>query len=319
MSFEHHFVTLLCAFWRDPYVMSCHKYYCNKTSFAQAKAGSSDRISLLSSVRILFFWKLVSHGGLDFSIFVSSTIWNQCFRSKNCSTAKGHLQRSCCPGTSSPLLPTELVQEKKNLRRKVYSWTCWVGKGGQCRDGAVFSRNSEAWAEPGFVMVFLWTGSSSHQQEPVGGAFQCVTGQHWVGYVIAVGRTLSSHQHCPPAPTRHGTFSCSCWVGEIRLATCTIKVWTPLSTTGPISYTGWPISPGVQSLFLSSTIWNRLWCRGKSSSLKVSCQVWSAAACGFLEDGWAERGGGRLHLFLLTSLTTSTILYAQVIDHLVDF
>lgn len=187
MFFEHHFVTLLCAFWRDPYVMSCHKYYCNKTSFAQAKAGSSDRISLLSSVRILFFWKLVSHGGLDFSIFVSSTIWNQCFRSKNCSTAKGHLQRSCCPGTSSPLLPTELVQEKKNLRRKVYSWTCSVGKGGQCRDGAVFSRNSEAWAEPGFVMVFLWTGSSSHQQEPVGGAFQCVTGQHWVGYVIAVG------------------------------------------------------------------------------------------------------------------------------------
>lgn len=34
-------------------------------------------------------------------------------------------------------------------------------------------------------MVFLWTGSSSHQQEPVGGAFQCVTGQHWVGYLIS--------------------------------------------------------------------------------------------------------------------------------------
>lgn len=45
---------------------------------------------------ILFFWKLVSHGGLDFSIFVSSTIWNQCFRSKNCSTAEGRLQRNSC-------------------------------------------------------------------------------------------------------------------------------------------------------------------------------------------------------------------------------
>lgn len=45
---------------------------------------------------ILFFWKLVSHGGLDFSIFVSSTIWNQCFRSKNCSTAEGRLQRTGC-------------------------------------------------------------------------------------------------------------------------------------------------------------------------------------------------------------------------------
>lgn len=154
----------------------------------------------------------------------------------------------------------------------------------------------------------VWLGSTG-----LGTWSQSAAGGPWTG------RTLSSHQHCPPAPTRRGTFSCSCWVGEIRLATCTIKVWTPLSTTGPISYTGWPISPGVQSLFLSSTIWNRLWCRGKSSSLEVSCQVWSAAACGFLEDGWAERGGGRLHLFLLTSLTTSTILYAQVIDHLVDF
>ena len=118
MSFEHHFVTLLCAFWRDPYVMFCHKYYCNKTSFAQAKAGSSDRISLLSSVRILFFWKLVSHGGLDFSIFVSSTIWNQCFRSKNCSTAKGHLQRSCCPGTSSPPPATWAGSRKEEFEKK---------------------------------------------------------------------------------------------------------------------------------------------------------------------------------------------------------
>lgn len=94
---------------------------------------------------------------------------------------------------------------------------------------------------------------------------------------------------------------------------------TPPSTTGPISYTGWPISPGVQSLFLSSTIWNRLWCRGKSSSLEASCQVWSATAWGFLEDGCAERGGGRLCFFLLASLTTSTILYARVIDQLMDF
>lgn len=45
----------------------------------------------------------------------------------------------------------------------------------------------------------------------------------------------------------------------------------------PISYTGWPISPGVQSLFLSSTIWNRLWCRGKSTSLRASwCLVSSS-------------------------------------------
>lgn len=37
------------------------------------------------------------------------------------------------------------------------------------------------------MIVFLWTGSSSHQQEPVGGAFQRVTGQRWVGYLTAVG------------------------------------------------------------------------------------------------------------------------------------
>ena len=86
--------------------------------FAQAKAGSSDRISLLSSVRILFFWKLVSHGGLDFSIFVSSTIWNQCFRSKTCSTAKGHLQRSCCPGTSSPPPATWAGSRKEEFEKK---------------------------------------------------------------------------------------------------------------------------------------------------------------------------------------------------------
>ena len=125
----------------------------------------------------------------------------------------------------------------------------------------------------------MWLGSAG-----LGTWLQSAAGGPWTG------RPLSSHQHCPPAPARHGTISCSCWVGEIRLATCTVKVWTPLSITGPISYTGWPISPGVQSLFLSSTIWNWLWCRGESSSLEVSCQVWSAAARGFLEDGWAERG-----------------------------
>lgn len=76
---------------------------------------------------ILFFWKLVSHGGLDFSIFVSSTIWNQCFRSKNCSTA-------LLLGLA-PLPPPEPVQEGSNLKSKVHPWVCWVWRAGSAGRG----------------------------------------------------------------------------------------------------------------------------------------------------------------------------------------
>lgn len=71
---------------------------------------------------ILFFWKLVSHGGLDFSIFVSSTIWNQCFRSKNCSTAEVRLQRSSC--TQDWLFPSR--SQGKTWNSGICSWVCLV-------------------------------------------------------------------------------------------------------------------------------------------------------------------------------------------------
>ena len=118
MSFEHHFVTLLCAIRTDPYIMPRCKYYCNKTSLSSGKGWVFWSHLPPFFSEIFFFWKLVSHGGLDFSIFVSSTIWNQCFRSKNCSRAKGHLQRSCCPGTSSPPPATWAGSRKEELEEK---------------------------------------------------------------------------------------------------------------------------------------------------------------------------------------------------------
>nr|XP_014338791.1 PREDICTED: uncharacterized protein LOC106701616 [Bos mutus] len=75
-------------------------------------------------------------------------------------------------------------------------WITWLG--------ATWGQNQRLGSEQHVTLfpggrknnVFIWSleelvgnlrGSSSHQQEPVGGAFQCVTGQHWVGYVITVG------------------------------------------------------------------------------------------------------------------------------------
>lgn len=86
---------------------------------------------------ILFFWKLVSHGGLDFSIFVSSTIWNQCFRSKNCSSAKDGLERSRCSRDWLLLLlePVEEVkgrlEKQKSLMKMLDVGRATAGVGGE--------------------------------------------------------------------------------------------------------------------------------------------------------------------------------------------
>lgn len=273
---------------------------------------------------ILFFWKLVSHGGLDFSIFVSSTIWNQCFRSKNCSTAKGRLQRSCrlWDRLSSSCCLSWL---KKGWTWKAKSLLSMLGCGGNSA-GTGLCPKWTRWIEQGQALLSFWGQvAAAASSNLLAGLWVCDWAMlGWVldcsreGGGMSPGRTVSPHQRRPSAPRCPGTFSRRCRTAEVRLATCTAKVQDPRSTTGPISYTGWPISPGVQSLFLSSTIWNRLWCRGKSSSLEVSCQVWWATACGFLEDGWAERGEG-ITLFLWTSLAAFVIRYTQVIDHLMDF
>lgn len=83
------------------------------------------------------------------------------------------------------------------------------------------------------------------------------------------------------------------------------------TTSRSISYTGWPISPGVQSLFLSSTIWNRLWCRGKSTSLRTLwCQHQHQPITSYV--GRVEKED---HSFL-TSLIRMYVA-AKVRDHLV--
>lgn len=56
-------------------VMSPHKWNRKKASLPPRGGAWVFRWCLPSFFNeILFFWKLVSHGGLDFSIFVSSTI-----------------------------------------------------------------------------------------------------------------------------------------------------------------------------------------------------------------------------------------------------
>lgn len=79
----------------------------------------------------------------------------------------------------------------------------------------------------------------------------------------------------------------------------------------PISYTGWPISPGVQSLFLSSTIWNRLWCRGKSTSLRAS---WCVASSSLSFPTQAEKED---HSFLTSLMHVHVV--AEVRDNLMGF
>lgn len=81
-----------------------------------------------------------------------------------------------------------------------------------------------------------------------------------------------------------GALSPGCSTTEIRLSPA-LRV-RPEEHHRSISYTGWPISPGVQSLFLSSTIWNRLWCRGKSTSLRT---LWCLVSISLSFPTWAEQ------------------------------
>lgn len=63
---------LLCAFPMEHCVISQVEL---QEDISPQVRGWGFRLNLPSFfIEILFFWKLVSHGGLDFSIFVSSTI-----------------------------------------------------------------------------------------------------------------------------------------------------------------------------------------------------------------------------------------------------
>lgn len=111
---------------------------------------------------ILFFWKLVSHGGLDFSIFVSSTIWNQCFRSKNCSTAKGQPQRSCCSWDQLPsFCHLSRFKKRKNLRIKVHSWVCWVVEGDSAGMGLCSTETQRLEQSQRLWLSFCWQGAAT--------------------------------------------------------------------------------------------------------------------------------------------------------------
>lgn len=214
---------------------------------------------------ILFFWKLVSHGGLDFSIFVSSTIWNQCFRSKNCSTAEDRLQRSSC--TQDWLSPPR--NQGKTWIVKFALESVWF----RCSDSEkvfVFRINVRVWSGVGSDP--LYPAFHGWRRVPRACTVHCLV----VFQASIVARTrvrwrTASFTSALPACTWkiRGALSPGCSTAEIRLSPA--LRFRPEEHHWSISYTGWPISPGVQSLFLSSTIWNRLWCRGKSTSLRA---VW---------------------------------------------
>lgn len=217
---------------------------------------------------ILFFWKLVSHGGLDFTIFVSSTIWNQCFRSKNCSTAEGRLWRN--NGTQDRLSPAAAWAHSRSWGKtnsKICSWV-FFGFSGVIVGRRLCSKYMQ-WLKQGQegVSLFLW---HHYIGGPLGMFLHCSSCNGVLGRSEGSdpGGLLHLHQHCLPAPGR--CLEYSVWLPPALRYRSEEHHW-------PISYTGWPISPGVQSLFLSSTIWNRLWCRGKSTSLKASwCLVISS-------------------------------------------
>lgn len=227
-------------------------------------------------------------------------------------------------GSSPPATWVCSRSPEKNLKSKIHSWVCWVLGEVTVGKGVVFKINTVAWAGAEVVMLFLLTPSSRYQHECVGRAFECGSchtlldnnvlgiGCHGAGeravhledhfvHISTVSLLLEDALEYSASVAGHPKSDLPPGLSRCR----------PWEHHWPISYTGWPISPGVQSLFLSSTIWNRLWCRGKSSSLEVSCQVWAAAACGFLEDGWAENGEGRSCFSLLTSLTACMICYCR--------
>lgn len=215
---------------------------------------------------ILFFWKLVSHGGLDFSIFVSSTIWNQCFRSKNCSTAEGRLQRNSC--TQDWLSPSR--NQGKTWIVKFALESIWFRYSDSEK---VFVQNKCKGVIRGTKWSTLpsipWVG-----RVPLACTVHCLV-MFQVSIVarkrvraLYVEGSASFTSVLPACTWRiHGALSPGCSTAEIRPAPA--LRFRPEEHHWSISYTGWPISPGVQSLFLSSTIWNRLWCRGKSTSLRA--------------------------------------------------
>lgn len=147
---------------------------------------------------ILFFWKLVSHGGLDFSIFVSSTIWNQCFRSKNCSTAEGRLKRNSC--TQDWLSPSR--NQRKTWIVKLALESVWFRYSdsekvfvqnkckGVIRDREWSTLPSIPWVEEG--------ASGLHCS--LSGNVPGVDCSKEEGKGSVCGGLLHSHQYCLPVP-----------------------------------------------------------------------------------------------------------------------
>lgn len=135
---------------------------------------------------ILFFWKLVSHGGLDFSIFVSSTIWNQCFRSKNCSTAKGQPQRSCCLWDWLPSSCHLSWFKKGRTWKAEYTVECG---GVTVQGGVCIWKTSSGWSRGrGCDTLFCWQVAAATSSNLLVGPLSTAMGKCWIEYLIVLGR-----------------------------------------------------------------------------------------------------------------------------------
>lgn len=269
---------------------------------------------------ILFFWKLVSHGGLDFSIFVSSTIWNQCFRSKNCSTAKGPLRRSCCSWDWLPFLLPESVRDGGNLKSKVNSWVCRAWKGDGVGRGRVWRHS--VWAGERF-----WHSVDRYPQSPVSRAFEHGDGHCWLGYLIVVGKgrglrtwrtvwSASALSACSWMPWNSRPHLQCSWY-----QTCHLHC----QGAGP---PGAPLDPSLTQADRFLLVFRVCFCLapfeigydvgGKAAAAKPHAKSAQQQPVGFLEDGWAECGEGRPHFSIPTSLRLWSFI-AQVGDDLMDF